>query len=299
MVTVNTQLDFERSTKEASNLYPCLWFDGNAREAAEYYCSVFKDSVIKSDNQIVVIFEASAQTFMLLNGGPEFRINPSISFYVIYESTEELDTAWEKLISGGSVLMPLNEYPWSPKYGWLQDQFGVNWQLSMGNLKEMGQKFTPSMMFTGKNNGRAENAINFYTSIFRNSYVRLIARYEKGDNDTEGNIKHSQFILDDHVFAAMESSLMHNFTFNEGFSFVVECDSQEEIDYFWNKLSEGGEEGQCGWLKDKYGISWQIIPSILEQLMLDPGKAKNVMDAFLKMKKFEIDKLLEAYRSLR
>jgi len=282
-----------------NNLYPCLWFDGNAREAAEYYCSVFKESEIRSDNQVVLIFEASEQKFMLLNGGPGFRINPSISFYVIYESTEELDSAWEKLISGGSELMPLNEYPWSKKYGWLQDRFGVNWQLSMGKLREMGQKFTPSLMFTGKNNGLAENAINLYTSVFRNSYIRFISRYEKGENDTEGNIKHAQFVLDNHVFAAMESSLMHNFTFNEGFSFVVECDSQEEIDYFWNKLTEGGEEGQCGWLKDKYGVSWQIIPSILEQLMLVPGKAKNVMDAYLKMKKFEIDKLLEATRSLR
>jgi predicted 3-demethylubiquinone-9 3-methyltransferase (glyoxalase superfamily) len=136
-------------------IYPCLWFNGNAREAAEFYCSVFENTTITSDNQMVVMIESRGQKFMCLNGGPEYK-------------------------------------------------------------------------------------------------------------------------------------------FNEAVSFVVECDSQEEIDYYWERLTEGGEEVQCGWLKDKFGVSWQIVPAILGELMSDPSRSERVVNAFLKMKKFDIGKLLSA-----
>jgi predicted 3-demethylubiquinone-9 3-methyltransferase (glyoxalase superfamily) len=149
-------------------------------------------------------------------------------------------------------------------------------------------------MFTGEQNGRAKEAIKFYTSVFDNSSVSGIMEYTEEDPDTTGNVKHAQFILDGHVFMAMESSLEHHFSFNEGISFVVECETQKEIDYFWNSLSVGGSEGQCGWLKDQFGVSWQIVPAVLKELMSDPGRSKRVMDAFMKMKKFDIEKLLQA-----
>jgi|SRR6187549_3247929 len=136
-------------------IYPCLWFDGQAKEAADYYCSIFKKSRITAENPMVVMFELNDSTFMALNGGPHF-------------------------------------------------------------------------------------------------------------------------------------------TFNEATSFVVNCDTQEEIDYYWNKLTEGGEESMCGWLKDKYGLSWQIVPSILGKLVSDPEKGQRVVQAFLKMKKFDIQTLLNA-----
>lgn len=136
-------------------IYPCLWFDGQAKEAADYYCSVFKDSKILSENNMVVNFELNGKKFMALNGGPHFK-------------------------------------------------------------------------------------------------------------------------------------------FNEAVSFVVECDTQEEIDHYWNKLTEGGSESMCGWLKDKYGVSWQIVPAILGKLMSDPEKAPRVVQAFLQMKKFDIEALLKA-----
>lgn len=138
-----------------NSIYPCLWFDGNALQAATFYCSVFKDSKIISSNPIVVIFELGGKKFMGLNGGPKFK-------------------------------------------------------------------------------------------------------------------------------------------FNESVSFVVDCETQEEIDHYWNTLTEGGEESMCGWLKDKFGLSWQIVPTILGQLMSDPTRADRVMEAFLNMRKFEIKKLLEA-----
>ncbi len=275
-------------------IYPCLWFDGKAKEAAEFYCSVFNDTKITAENPMVVTFESAGQQFMCLNGGPHFTINPSISFYVIYEHENEIDAAWEKLSEGGQVLMPYDKYEWSKKYGWLQDKFGVSWQLAMGNIEEVGQKFTPTLMFTGNQAGKAEKAIDFYTSLFDNSSVGGILRYTKEDPDTEGTIKHAQFKLKNQLFMCMDSSLPHQFGFNEAVSLVVECDTQNEIDHFWEKLSAVPEAEQCGWLKDQFGVSWQIVPSVLKKLMSDPARSERVVQAFMKMKKFDIEALENA-----
>lgn len=202
--------------------------------------------------------------------------------------------AWKILSKDGTVLMPVDNYAWSKKYGWVQDRFGVNWQLSFSDSAIANQKITPALMFTGENSGKAEEAIKYYTSLFEESGVVMISRYKKTDNDIEGNVNHAQFTLNKQLFMAMDSSMMHKFSFNEGISFVVECDSQKEIDFFWDNLTEGGKESQCGWLKDKYGVSWQIIPSILNELMSDINKSERVMNAFLKMKKFDIEKLINA-----
>lgn len=275
-------------------IYPCLWFDGKAKAAAEFYCSVFEHAKITAENPMVVTFEATGQKFMCLNGGPQFQMNPSISFFVVCETESEIDTAWDKLVEDGMVLMAKDNYPWSEKYGWVQDKFGVNWQLSYGKLADVGQKFTPTLMFTEKVHGKAEEAIDCYTSVFKNSEVKGILRYTEDDHDVKGTIKHAQFRLNKNVFMAMDSGLAKNFTFNEAISFVVECENQEEIDYFWHKLTQGGEESNCGWLKDRYGVSWQIVPEILSELMNDTERAPRVVNAFLKMKKFNIDALLKA-----
>lgn len=274
-------------------IYPCLWFDGKAKEAAEFYCSVFKDSKITTENPMVVTFESSGQKFMCLNGGPQFQMNPSTSFFVVCETEAEIDAAWNLLLKEGSVLMALDKYEWSEKYSWVQDKFGLNWQLSFGKLVDVGQKFTPTLMFTESVHGKAEEAINFYTSVFKNSDIVGILRYTEDDHDVAGTVKHAQFRLNKNVFMAMDSGLAKGFGFNEAVSFVVECENQEEIDYFWNRLTEGGEESRCGWLKDKYGVSWQIIPDILQELMSDSEKAPRVVQAFMKMKKFNIEELLK------
>jgi predicted 3-demethylubiquinone-9 3-methyltransferase (glyoxalase superfamily) len=277
-----------------NQIYPCLWFDGNAKLAAEFYCSIFDNSRIASENPLVVVILSSGQKFMCLNGGPEFKPNPSISFYILCETINEIETAWNKLLNGGNVLMPLDKYDWSEKYGWVQDKFGISWQLAFGKFQDVGQKFTPTLMFTNKQAGRAEEAIGFYTSIFDNSSIVGILKYTADENDVEAYVKHAQFKLGQQVFMAMDSSLSHNFIFNEAISLVVECDTQKEIDHNWGKLGMEGVECQCGWLKDKFGVSWQVVPAILEKLMNDPEKAPRVMQAFMKMKKFEIEKLVNA-----
>ncbi|HZF64502.1 MAG TPA: VOC family protein [Chitinophagaceae bacterium] len=277
-----------------NKIYPCLWFNGNAKEAANFYSSVFTDTVVTADTPLVATFESSGQKFMCLNGGPDFSFNPSVSFFVVYENLQELETAWSLLVQDGSVLMALNKYEWSEKYGWLQDRYGVNWQLSFGKLSEVGQKFTPTLMFTGNQHGKAEQAINFYTSVFNNSSITGVLKYSATDHDVEGTVKHAQFTLENHVFMAMDSSMSKEFSFNEAISLVVECKQQQEIDYYWNKLTEGGSEGRCGWLKDRFGVSWQIVPAILGELMSDPARSGNVLKAFMKMKKFDIEELLAA-----
>jgi predicted 3-demethylubiquinone-9 3-methyltransferase (glyoxalase superfamily) len=277
-----------------NSIYPCIWFDGNANEAAELYCSAFGNSNIASENPMVVIFELNGQKFMGLNGGPMFKPNASISFFVKCESPEEVEKYWAKLSDGATVMMPLNAYPWSEKYGWLADKFGVSWQLFFNREDDTEQKFSPCMMFTRENAGRAEEAINFYEGVFDNSSVISLSRYEASEHDVEGTIKHGIFTLNQQIFRAMDSSMPHGFAFTEGISFVVDCETQAEIDYFWQKLTEDGQESQCGWLKDKYGVSWQIVPKILAELMNDPEKSPRVVAAFMKMKKFDIQGLLDA-----
>jgi predicted 3-demethylubiquinone-9 3-methyltransferase (glyoxalase superfamily) len=276
-------------------IYPCLWFDGKSKQAAEFYCNVFENSSIKDENPMVVTFDLDGQHFMCLNGGPMFKPNPSISFFVLYETAEGLNKAWDKLAEEGTVMMALDKYPWSERYGWLTDKFGISWQLFVGTKAEVPQNVTTSLMFTKQHAGKAEEAIHFYTSLFENSEISGIQKYGAGSNDVEGYVEHAQFTLNGKVFMAMDSSMSHDFTFNEGISLVVTCKDQEEIDYFWNKMTaDGGQESQCGWLKDKYGASWQIVPAVLQQLMSDPERSKRVVPAFMKMKKFIIQDLLDA-----
>lgn len=273
----------------------CLWFDKQAKEAANFYQSVFPGFKMLSENPLAVNYTLYGRRFMHLNGGPGYTINPSISFFIESNDSDLLQQIWDKLSKDGKILMAMNSYPWSAKYGWCSDQYGVNWQLMHQNKKEV--TIIPSMMFTQHNNGKAYEAIQFYHSIFSNSSIENISKYEKGEPDTEGNIKYSRFYLEQLPFSAMESSMPHEFTFNEGVSFMITVDTQEEIDFYWNHFLEGGQAGRCGWIKDKYGISWQIVPSILGKLMTHPETAPKATYAFLQMSKFIIHDLVKATAS--
>lgn len=292
---------------------PFLWFDNNAEEAVEFYTSVFENS--KEGNAshydeagakvsgrpkgsvMTVPFQLYGQNFTALNGGPLFKLNPSVSFFVNCKTENEVQKLWDKLSDGGKALMPLDKYPFSEKYGWIQDKYGLSWQLIL-SAGEIKQNIVPSMLFVGNVCGRAEEAINFYTSLFDNSKVLSTFRYGANQKpDKEGTIAFTDFILEGQIFAAMDSAHAHDFTFNEAVSFVVNCESQKEVDYFWKKFSEGGAEGQCGWLKDKYGLSWQIVPTALGKLFSDPDpeKSKRVMATMLQMKKIVIEDLKKAH----
>jgi predicted 3-demethylubiquinone-9 3-methyltransferase (glyoxalase superfamily) len=286
---------------------PHLWFDKEAREAAVFYTSLFKDSRLKnvttlhntpSGDADLVTIELIGQEFALISAGPYFKFTPAVSFLVACGTMEEVDALWRKLSEGGSALMELGEYPFSEKYGWVQDRYGLSWQLMFMGGREVRQKITPTLMFVGEKCGKAEEAINFYASLFTEAKVGDIFRYGKGEEpDKEGTVKHAAFSLAGQDFAAMDSAHEHNFTFNEAISFIVHCDTQEEIDYYWGKLSADPKAEQCGWLKDKYGLSWQIVPTVMEEMLRDKDgkKLARVTEAFLKMKKFDIAKLKKAY----
>ena len=296
-------------------IVPHLWFDQNAEEAVQFYTSIFPESEIlsrttlrntPSGDALLITFSLAGFPFMAINGGPYFRFNPSISFMVNFDPSrdeqarEHLIQLWEQLSQGGTTLMPLQEYPFSKLYGWIQDRFGLSWQLILTNPEGEERPFIiPSLLFVEDVCGKAEEASDFYLSVFNNSRRGLIARYPAGmEPDKEGTLMFTDFMLENVWFAAMDSARTHGFTFNEAISLMVRCDNQEEIDYFWDKLSADPRAEQCGWLKDKYGVSWQISPVVMEEMM-ENGTAEQLdrlTKAFLKMKKFDIEKLLEAYR---
>ncbi len=284
-----------------------LWFDKEAKEAAEFYTSVFENSKIKDTTTLhntpsgsvdIVTIELSGQEFTLISAGPLFKFNPSVSFLVACKTKDEVDALWEKLSEGGAALMELGEYPFSEKYGWTQDKYGLSWQVMFMGDRKIKQKITPTLMFVREVCGKAEEAINFYASIFNNAKVGDILRYGRGEEpDKEGTVKHAAFTLLGQEYAAMDSARGHNFTFNEAISLMVHCDTQEEIDYYWGKLTADPKAEQCGWLKDKYGLSWQIVPSVMDEMFKekDEKKIARVTEAFLKMKKFDIGTLKRAY----
>jgi predicted 3-demethylubiquinone-9 3-methyltransferase (glyoxalase superfamily) len=286
---------------------PHLWFDKEAKEAAEFYTSLFPNSEVTNITTLhntpsgdcdIVSFALSGQQFAAISAGPLFKFTPAVSFLVACSSREEVDALWAKLSQGGSVLMELGEYPFSQKYGWVQDRYGLSWQVMFMGDRQIKQKITPTLMFVGRQAGRSDEAIHFYASVFHNSKVGDIHRYGKGEEpDKEGTIKHAGFTLEGQDFAAMDSAHGHNFSFSEAISFIVNCDTQEEIDYYWGKLSADPKSEQCGWLKDKFGLSWQVVPTIMGAMLKDKDKKKlaRVTEAFLKMKKFDIATLKRAY----
>lgn len=277
-----------------STIFPCLWFDGQAKAAADFYCSVFSNSKITVASPLVVKFEIEGAMIMGLNGGPMFKINPSISLFVNCQSNDEIEKIWNQLLTGGSAMMPLDKYPWSEKYGWVVDKFGMTWQLMLGESVDGGQKIMPSFLFVGEQYGKAEKAIRFYTSVFPHSAIQSLHLYQAGEPQPEGKLKFGSFTLDNNVFAAMDGFGNHEFNFNEAVSLVVECETQQEIDHYWDSLTQRGQESMCGWLKDEFGVSWQIVPKIIGSLMTNPEKAPKVMQALMKMKKLDIETLVSA-----
>ncbi len=296
-------------------IIPHLWYDKEAKEAAEFYCSLFPNSKITNITTLqntpsgdcdVVSFELAGQKFMSISAGPFFKFNPSISFFVNFDpSTDKnarknLDAVWEKLSEGGTVLMQLDKYPFSEHYGWIQDKYGLSWQLILTNPDGEERPFiVPSLLFVGNVCGKAEEASNFYLSVFKNTKQGITARYPNGmEPDKEGTIMFTDFMIENQWFAAMDSAHEHNFAFNEAVSFMVSCETQKEIDYYWERLSAIAQAEQCGWLKDKYGLSWQITPAALGEMMMNGTREQvdRLTQAFMPMKKFDIKKLEEAYQ---
>ena len=297
------------------SITPHLWFDTQAKEAAEFYTTVIPNSKITnvmtlhntpSGDCDVVNFDLAGQPFMAISAGPLFKFNPSISFHIKCNNKEEVDAIWAKLSDGGQVLMDIGAYPWSERYGWCQDKYGLSWQIIYVGDAPVTQKITPVIMYVGDMCGKTEEAVNMYVEVFKEApnagdtktSVDFIQRYQAGqDPDQEGTVQYASFTLQNMVFGAMDSAREHNFTFTEAISFVIYCDNQEEIDYYWAKLSAVPESEQCGWLKDKFGVSWQVAPTAMDEMMANgsPEQIDRVTQAFLQMKKFDLTELSKAF----
>lgn len=287
-------------------IIPHLWYDKEAKEAASFYVSLFEDSKILNVNVLentpsgdadLVNFELAGQQFQAISGGPYFKFNSSISLMVACESEDEVNTKWKALSEGGTELMPLGEYPFNKRYGWVQDRYGLSWQLMLIDNNQTAQKITPNLLFSGDSCGKTEEAIEFYTEIFEDSGIEFISKYRPGEAATPtAKVNYAAFRLAGMNFSAMDNGVGADFSFNEAFSLIVNCKDQNEIDYFWGKLSAVPEAEQCGWLKDKYGVSWQIVPDNIDEFMTNGSKdeIQKVQKVLFKMKKIDLDALQKA-----
>lgn len=299
---------------QQQKIVPHLWFDTQAKEAAEFYCSVFPDSRVTNFTTIhdtpsgdcdILSFTLMGCDFMSISAGPLFTFNPSVSFMVRFDPEQDenarikIDDIWARLAEGGKVLMPLDEYPFSERYGWIQDQYGLSWQLILANPGDAARPaIVPSLLFVGEQCGKTEAASAFYINTFKGSKRGELAYYPAGmEPDKEGTVMYTDFALEGQWFAAMDSAREHGFGFNEAISFIVNCKDQQEIDHYWERLSAVPEAEQCGWLKDEYGLSWQIVPDDMNAMMADDDRQRldRVTQALLPMKKLDLAALQRAF----
>lgn len=290
-------------------LVPYLWFDKDAKGITDFYSNVFPGTKVKSNGVLSDTPSGDVEMaginilgleFSIITAGPHYKFKPSISFMVVCESVMELDSYWEKLIENGVALMEVSEYPFAKRFGWVQDKYQVHWQLifrEQDNAEVVTQKIIPALMFSGESIGRAEEAMKFYVNTFRDSKVNAVEFYEPGENpEPKARVKHARFTIDGLQLAISDGN--GNFDFEQAISFMVLCNDQAEVDFFWNALTaDGGKEIQCGWLTDKFGVPWQVVPSSFEKFMREgtTEQIARVQKAFMSMKKFEIAVLELAY----
>lgn len=284
---------------------PHLWFDKDAIEAVEFYISLFENSKLKNRSLIkdtpsgdvdILSFDLWGSPFMAINAGPLFKFNQSISFFVYCGSEDRINSIYEKLCDGGTIIMPLDKYDWTTRYAWVQDKYGISWQLDVDEIRS-DQKIVPALMFANEKCVRVKEVIDFYTAVFPNSKILMEHAYPPTFNMPTGTLMFSQVNISGYIMNVMSSHIKHEFDFNEAISLIVTCEDQKELDHFWNKLTEEGQEQPCGWLKDKFGVSWQIVPKDMEEMIGNGNKegTERVTQEMLKMKKFDITALRKAF----
>lgn len=285
-------------------IVPNLWFDRNADEAAAFYAAALPDTLTdarvtyptedlpdfqadRAGETLSVDVVIDGYRMTLINGGPHFTPTPAISFFLNFDPSRlpdargDLDRVWAALSEGGTVLMPLDAYDFSPHYGWVADRFGVNWQLMLTDPAGEPRPFViPNLMFCGPAQGRAREAVDRYVALFPEARVGNRVAYPDSEE-----IVFSEFQLHGEWLTAMDSAVEQPFTFSPGVSLLVNARGQEEIDHLWEGLSAVPELEQCGWLQDRFGVSWQIAPENIAELMERPGAYRHLLG----MKKLVID----------
>lgn len=287
-------------------IVPHLWYDTQGTEAAQWYVSLFENSRIlhvtvmpdtPSGDTEAVDFELAGMRFAAISAGPYFALNPSVSMMVACRTPEEVDRLYTILSENGKERMPLGEYPFSKRYGWLEDKYGLNWQLMLDETPEGAQTIRPCLLFSGDACGKAQEALAHYHTVFPGASVGHTNLYQPGEaKDPRAKMNYGELTISGTQIVAMDHGEGGDFSFSEAFSFMVLCDSQQEIDAYWDRLSAVPEAEQCGWVKDAFGVSWQIVPRDLNDVLATATKveAQRITRAFLDMKKLDVAALERA-----
>lgn len=287
-----------------TKIVPNIWCNGNARELAERYTQIFRNTEITGSQQypteglpdfqkdmagkdVTVDITIAGQPLTLINADDTFRPNPSLGFMVNFDpaqfpdAQEYLDATYVALKEGGRVLMELGEYPFSQRYAWVEDSAGVSWQLIMTRPEnDPRPHIIPAFMFCGEAQGKCAEAVDFYCETIPNSVVGRRVMYPH--NPTE--VMFSEFQLAGQWFTAMDSGVPQDFGFTGGVALLINAKDQEEIDFLWSQLA--AQEQPCGWCVDRFGVAWEIIPKNFGELMSKPDAYQTMMT----MTKIEIDK---------
>ncbi len=287
-----------------------MWFVEGAKDVASFYISLFgKGSAMvwkqllrntRSGEYEVVLFDLCGFKLLAFSGGPYFKMNPSISFIARCKTTEEVERVWKGLSSKGNIIMPLKKHLAGIKFGQVRDRFGITWQVvQIESREEEWPKIVPALQFCGKQHGNAKAAGDHYLSVFKDSKRGRLEQYKMPEHHPGSDpVIYSDFRLENVWIAAIDSGFHIHSKFNEAVSFIIRCDTQEEIDYYWKNLSVLPEAEYRGWLKDRFGVSWQILPVRLEEMVLrgTPKQREHVANALGLMKKVDIAELEKVYK---
>lgn len=273
-------------------IVPNIWFNRNAGEAGEFYAASlpktkahvamrYPDELPPSQagmegQPVVVDVEVDGFHLTLINSDDTYRPTPAISFILNFDplmfdgdadaARAALDATWDALSDGGAALMPLGEYPFSPWFGWVADRYGVSWQLMLTRPEGEPRPFViPQIMFANAVEGKAREAAELYTSLLPDAGVGTVIPRPTG------GVMFGEFHVGDQWFSIMDSDIAHEFGFTPGVSLEVRCEDQDEIDRLWDALSAVPEAEACGWLVDRFGVSWQIVPANIGELLSRPG----------------------------
>lgn len=289
-------------------IVPNIWFNGNAAEAADFYATVLP----RTTGQVLMRYpeeglpdfqramagqplttEVVIDGFQIIgiNAGPEFTPNESISFMLNFDPATDpdaagtLDRVWAGLVDGGEVREELGEQPFSPSYGVVRDRYGVTWQLILTNPEGDRRPFVlPRLLFCGAAQNKAKAAIAKYTALFDGAGIGMVVDYTTATGAAAADaVMFADFTLGGQWFVAMDSIDPQDFSFSCGVSLQVNCQDQAEIDRYWDALSAVPEAEQCGWCADEFGVSWQIVPSDMGDLV-----TPEAYQAMLGMKKIVI-----------
>lgn len=280
-------------------IIPHLWYNTEAKEAVAFYVDLFGGKIdwtytitdTPSGDSDLIQFQLGDMTLAAISAGPYFKLNESMSLMVNVADKDEVTRLYQALSEGGHILMPLGEYPFSPYYVWLEDRFGLSWQLSYAPDLDKPYQFDICLLFSQDQVGLAQPMLNYYKDKLPQASVGQLSYYGEGEAAVEAaKLNYAELLVAGQKLIVMDHGYGGEASFNEAFSLMVYVDSQDELNFYYDLLSAVPEAEMCGWVKDQFGISWQIVPRILMEAYdtASPEQIKAVNAAVMTMKRLDI-----------